>query len=206
MLLVLVTSTIAKKSFNEYFLKEGYYTVYVHGIIFVYYTLYTTIQSLFFHISTPKQSNYFCVAKKQRVAAFFIRVKPCFLLSLGKQLLMAPLKMGIFMQCSQCSLMAEYLRSTEVLTHPPALRPQTHTANRDHPLPSITCWARTTRPALGSLGLAEHLEKSPVCWEMGKQTLQHLLWVALCAGLGLSASLRRCREHGHEGPGPPGHG
>lgn len=101
-------------------------------------------------------------------AASFIRVKPWFSLSLGKQLLMAPLKMGIFMQCSQCSLMAEYLRSTEVLTHPPALRPQTHTANRDHPLPSITCWAPTTRPALGSLGRAEHLEKSPVRWKMGK--------------------------------------
>lgn len=73
-LLVLVTSTIAKKSFNEYFLKEGYYVVHVHGIVFVYYTLYITIQSLVYFISTPKQSNYFCVAKNTRVCCFFY---PC---------------------------------------------------------------------------------------------------------------------------------
>lgn len=43
-LLVLVTASIAKKSFNEYFLKDGYDIVYAYSNIFVYYTLYTTLQ------------------------------------------------------------------------------------------------------------------------------------------------------------------
>lgn len=73
-------------------------------------------------------------------------------------------------------------------------------ASPQHHLPNRSGHESPGRLSLGGLGRAEHLEKLPVRWEMGKQTLQHLLWLTLCAGVGLPASLRRC----HEGPGPAG--
>lgn len=150
---------------------------YMYTVIYLYIilcTLLCSIQRLLYHISTPNQPNQLFLCGQEPTCLLlllsllnFAFVKSWILLSLGKQLPMVPLKMGIFMQCSQCSLMANYLRSTEVLTHPPVLRPQTHTANggssppRYH-LPNHSRQEPSGQLSLGRLGLAEHLEKSPV--------------------------------------------